>query len=479
MGDEANRQLMDRLLAKPEMIAACASRDFRTIFRLARIAGLYPTGIARACGLTPGRVGDVLVGRHAVQKIDVIERISDGLRIPGHLLGLAARPWEKGVARSMAKNEHDFPDMALLWRPPEVAAMAEQFTRSDLQMDRRTALLAMLSTAVGHAPIASLERWLDDDPDGPPPTASRSGVGQEEVALLEKTARVFRQWDHQFGGGLRRKAVVGQLNEVSELLKTRHPELLERRLYRTMAELAGTAATMSWDSGLQKRAHNYYLIALQAAKAAGDRPFAANTLAGMARQQLYLGRASDALEIVRLAIEGAAEHASPAVRAMLFTREAWAYAQLGRISAFQRATARAEDALTSSTPVDEPHWIHYFGAAELAGVTGGRWLELARKDAKYADQAVHTIRRAVDLRGPTGLRSHGLDQVGLAEAQFIQGERKAAIDTTHNALAVAEMTQSSRVRAQMRDLYAYTNDGDRDPRLREVRDRMRELLTTK
>ncbi len=35
---------------------------------------------------------------------------------------------------------------------------------------------------------------------------------------------MFRQWDAQCGGGLRRKAVVGQLHEVTDLLQEPHPE---------------------------------------------------------------------------------------------------------------------------------------------------------------------------------------------------------------------------------------------------------------
>jgi len=35
-------------------------------------------------------------------------------------------------------------------------------------------------------------------------------------------------------------------------------------------------------------------------------------------------------------------------------REAWAYAKLGRVSAFRRATAKAEDALIEAKPSEDP-----------------------------------------------------------------------------------------------------------------------------
>ncbi|MER7772114.1 hypothetical protein [Kitasatospora sp. NPDC096140] len=83
------------LLSNPEMIAACLARDFPAVFRLLKSAGIYPSLIARACDMTPSRVGEVMSGKRRIEKIDLIERIADGLRLPGSMLGLASRPWEQ------------------------------------------------------------------------------------------------------------------------------------------------------------------------------------------------------------------------------------------------------------------------------------------------------------------------------------------------------------------------------------------------
>ena len=82
---------------------------------------------------------------------------------------------------------------------------------------------------------------------------------------------MFRQWDAQCGGGLRRKAVVGQLHEVTDLLQEPHPGAVARRLFRITAELAELAGWMSYDVGLQPTAQKYFVLALHAAKEAGDR----------------------------------------------------------------------------------------------------------------------------------------------------------------------------------------------------------------
>ncbi len=48
-------------------------------------------------------------------------------------------------------------------------------------------------------------------------------LSEAELNLLESTTAMFRTWDAQCGGGLRHKAVVGQLHEVTDLLQEAQP----------------------------------------------------------------------------------------------------------------------------------------------------------------------------------------------------------------------------------------------------------------
>jgi hypothetical protein len=296
------------------------------------------------------------------------------------------------------------------------------------------------------------------------------------LTQLENAARIFRHWDDQFGGGLRRKAVVGQLNEVADLLRGPHPDDIRIRLFGVMAYLAETAAIMSWDSGHQPSAQRYYALALRAAVAAGDRPFAANVLAGMARQLLYLDRPQDALELVRVAQDRSGPHATATVQAMLYTREAWAYANLGRLAAFRRAATKAENALAEAKPTEDPYWITYFDVAELDGTTGGRLLELAQQDHSLAVEAADRIGQAVARRRPGRLRSSALDHIGLTKARLIQGELEEAARVGHEAAAQVERTPSNRVQVKLAALYRHTNRHAGVPAVTDLRDRLRSLL---
>jgi hypothetical protein len=201
-------------------------------------------------------------------------------------------------------------------------------------------------------------------------------------------------------------------------------------------------------------------------------------MAAMARQLLYLGHTGDALELVRLAQDDSAGYTTASLRSMLYTREAWAYAKLGRISAFRRATSKAEDALTEAKPAEDPYWITYFDLAELEGTTGGRLLELAHQDKQLAEETAGHISQAIALRRPGRLRSSALDQIGLVEARLIQGEMEEASHLGQQTTALVEQTPSDRVRVKLSELYQYSNVHVDIAVIASLRDRIRPLLAS-
>lgn len=475
--------LAPEVLDREDLRAALIEHDFAAVFALVKKwGGLSQNRIASACQLTPGKVSTIMSGSQRVTSFEVVCRIADGLRIPGALLGLASRPWESQQTQQQRQpvpgGRPDTDDVP--WRPDATIGLAVNLTRSDLVMDRRALTRALAGAAVtGAALLESLEGWLQPAAAVPAPPR-RGRLGMREIDELETTAKAFRQWDHQYGGGLRRKAVLGQLSEIASALDEHQAPSVETRLYRIMAQLAGTAATMAWDSGLHRRAQEYYRLALRSAHAGTDKVFGANVLAGMARQMLYRDRPDDALQLISLAQEGARDVIGPRVRAMLHTREAWAYAVQGRTAGFQRATARAAEALAAAGPgEEEPYWIAYFDDAELAGVTGGRFLDLARQNpSQHADRAATEIRNALSARGPEAGRSHALDRIGLAECHFLAGDVAGAAEETHRAVAAARLTQSGRVRTHLGKLYPYTVGKSASRTVREAREGIRDLLSS-
>jgi hypothetical protein len=100
--------LPPRVLAREDVREAIARHDFGLLFVLARRwGGISFSRIADATGLKPDRVGRLARGDGAVTSFEKVGAIADGLRIPGRLLGLAARDWESPASNDIeADNVH-------------------------------------------------------------------------------------------------------------------------------------------------------------------------------------------------------------------------------------------------------------------------------------------------------------------------------------------------------------------------------------
>lgn len=149
-------EIPTRILGSPEMAKACHERDFAVVFDLLkRKAGIYPSEVARACDLTPGRVGDVMAGRRWLREMSVIERIADGLKIPGRMLGLADREWEQTPADPSASKPTSTRSQLVL--PGSWGADAPQPFRSGLAGIEPEFLAMELSASLpGHYRTANL-----------------------------------------------------------------------------------------------------------------------------------------------------------------------------------------------------------------------------------------------------------------------------------------------------------------------------------
>ncbi|MEU1800092.1 hypothetical protein [Streptomyces sp. NPDC019937] len=196
------------LLASPEWQDACRRRDFARIFRLVKLkAGIYPSRIAARCGMTPSRVGEIMAGRRALAHIDVIERVSDGLRIPGGMLGLAHRPWE--IPSSAPEPATDQPDQ----RPEPASWPADEHpSATSTPGDGLDEVLALADGRVGPSTIVALRSAVED----------------------------YWRHDDEHGGTSLRPAVLGHLRYVTQMLRSAC-DALRPQLQTLAAELARLA----------------------------------------------------------------------------------------------------------------------------------------------------------------------------------------------------------------------------------------------
>ncbi|WP_374192983.1 hypothetical protein [Streptomyces sp. AV19] len=370
-----------------------------------------------------------------------------------------------GVEDIGLRVAHQSPSVSgvdLPWAAPQTVELISEFSRSDLMLARRGFLGTSLALSAGPALIEPMQRWLVPGPSatGEPPAdalgSRRARLSKPELDLLESTTRMFRAWDAQCGGGLRRKAVVGQLHEVTDLLQEPQSDETSKRLFKVAAELAELAGWMSYDIGLHPTAQKYFVLALHAAKEAGDRPLGSYILSSMSRQMIHLGRPEDALELIHLGQYGSRETATPRTQAMLYAMEGRAYASMGQPAKCKRAVGMAEDCFSDCTARDtDPDWISFFSEAELNAENAHSFRDLAYvagRSPTYASLARPKMERAVTLFEEDGehQRSYALNLIGLATVDLMEREPEVSTARLGKALRIAKQVRSERVNNRLR-----------------------------
>ncbi|OIK26196.1 hypothetical protein [Streptomyces malaysiense] len=379
------------------------------------------------------------------------------------------------------------------WAPERTAAVLTEFTGMDLMLNRRGLVGAGAALAAGSTLSSAMHDWLHtdpvlradspalDDPLHPGPAGfdryEAAPIGSEEVAELERSVEVFRAWDAARGGGLQRKAVVGQLNEVGGMLAYRHPAHLQRRLWGVAANLAVLAGWMSHDVGLEPTAQKYFVIAAHAAREGGDRPRAGEALSRAARQMVHLGRPDDALDLMKLAQSGGGERLQPRTKAMFHTIEAWAQAAMGKGQAMRRTLGQAEDLFVADRGDGAPlDWMQTFKAEDLYGMQALAYRTLAEFDPDAAVHAQHFADKALALRVDGRERSKIFDHLSMASACFIADDPEQADRYARLALMSMGANSSRRTWDRLRQMYRLTAEYAGYPKIHELREEIRLAL---
>ncbi|WP_228975952.1 hypothetical protein [Streptomyces sp. DH12] len=390
-------------------------------------------------------------------------------------------------------RQEDNPDQ-LPWAPERTATVLTEFTGMDLMLNRRGLVGAGAALTAGSAISGAMHDWLRTDPrktDTPgtglpdPLHADPAGhdryeaapIGWQEIDELETSVEVFRAWDAARGGGLQRKAVVGQLNEVGGMLAYHHSEPIQRRLWGVAANLAVLAGWMSHDVGLEPTAQKYFIIAAHAAREGGDLPRAGEALSRAARQMVHLGRPDEALDLMQLAKAGSGERVLPRTRAMLHTIEAWAQAAMGRGQAMRRTLGEAEDLFVSDQgDVPLPSWMQTFKSEDLYGMQALAYRTLAEHEPAAAKQAQYYAQKAMELRVDHRKRSLIFDHLSMASACFIADDPEQADRYARLALSAMGANSSQRTWDRLREMYRLTGRYAGYAKIKELRERIEVAL---
>ncbi|MEU2562827.1 helix-turn-helix transcriptional regulator [Streptomyces longispororuber] len=385
------------LLEDAELCTAVQRHDFGRVFRLARRrAGISYSQMAIACDIKPDRVGTLARGQGKVATFEKIVQICDALRIPGHLAGLADRPWE---AASGTGTEAD--EAVLRRRFLQVAGFA-----------------------------ATMPTTLTQPP---------GRIGQKTVTCLrERTARL-RRLDDVLGGGDTYRVYTTEYQATKALLRqASYSEATGRALLSVLAEQAQQAGWAAFDGGREADATSLYEASRTAAIDAGDAALAGNALAFLAYQRLG-GDRQAGVEIASRSTESIDDRTPAGVRALLHERRAWACAVAAMPTEAERSLAAAGEALAESAGETPPDWAAWVDRTELDIMTGRCWAELRRPL-----RAVPLLEAALARYADSHARDKALYSSWLAQAYLTAGEAEQAAAVVSRSLALADGVASVR-----------------------------------
>jgi hypothetical protein len=254
---------------------------------------------------------------------------------------------------------------------------------------------------------------------------------------------------------MRRKAVVGQLNEAAELLRGPfQDDRVARRLFSAVADLAQLAGWMSYDLQLHATAQRYFLLGMHLAKDAGDRPQVGRMLYCLARQMIDLQRYREALDLAQTGVYAIRRSSTPKTMALLHVIEARAHAGMGQTGDCSRALGAAQDAFARAGKDTDPAWCAFFDEGELYGLLGVTLRDLALADSdharRHAADARQWIEQAIQQRPRNFLRSRVMDMDGLAVVNVLLGEPEAAGQAAATAMTMAVAVTLARVMSRLR-----------------------------
>jgi len=317
--------------------------------------------------------------------------------------------------------------------------------RRDLSADPRL----VDTPASAEALTQPMLTWMLARPDGGNGhSGAGATVGLGEVLAVRETVRMFLGLDFRYGGGHARTALAQFFEHtVMPLLGGSYSADVGKGLFAAAAEAAELLGWTAYDLGRHGLAQRYLIQSLRLAQAGNDRTLAARVMASLSHQANYLGHFQAAVQLARAAQEGARSTVTPAVMAMFLAMEARALAGAGDARAASSVLCEAELAFARSDPANEPQWIAYFDAAELAGEAAHCF-----RDLRLPLRTQEFVTRAIETTAPGYERTLAFVRLVHAASLIHQDSPEEAVHLATKVINDAGPLKSSRYVRYLRDL---------------------------
>jgi len=238
--------LPDWAWERAEVRQALRARDMGAVFRyVQQYAGASQARIAGAAGMTQARVNEIINGRREISRLDVYERIADGLRMPDdarHLLGLAASREKRagGAAFDLAA----FPEVVRVYASQNSAAEEiQQQAREAEQLD----VLAVRGLGLIGLNDSLLRDCLPRDQGDKGLRVRIALLDPDSDALAQRAAEIGESAESLASGVRLAEARLRDLADSCDIEVYRYRMLPTWRLIRTDSTMFVSAFDVGWE----------------------------------------------------------------------------------------------------------------------------------------------------------------------------------------------------------------------------------------
>ncbi|MGW1075772.1 helix-turn-helix domain-containing protein [Streptomyces sp. NPDC002537] len=242
----ASIELPECAWERAEIRQTLRSRDMGATFRFVQqYAGASQARIATAVGMTQARVNEIINGRREVSRLDVYERIADGLNMPDdarHLLGLAA-----GRARRTGSAAFDlsaFPEVVRVYAS-QVSAREEiqQQAGSAQELD----ILAVRGLGLIGLNDSMLRACLARDEGRCSPRVRVLLLDPDSAALSKRAAEIGESAESLASGVRLAETRLRELAAMCDIKVYRYASLPTWRVIRTDSTMFIGAFDAGWE----------------------------------------------------------------------------------------------------------------------------------------------------------------------------------------------------------------------------------------
>lgn len=443
-GDLLGNEVMARVGAKRE--------PNRLLAAVMQESGISNKGLASRVRVEATKAGHAISPDHVS-----VRRWLDGVRPHDDTVRCIAAALSAKLGRKLSFAEIGFeaPQMAtevdLMQEGAQYPAKPEQAVEvlADLtSADLADSPLITAASWVAEAAPSVITGYLFAEPLHLDQVGPVAESGAEVASRIRATVRYLMDLDFQFGGGHTRKMLLFYWKtEIVPALRQSYPELVRREVFAAAADAAELLGWSAYDAGRHGAAQRYFVQGLRLAREANDHVMGAQILSKLSHQANYLGNFSDAVQFARAAQAGGVGKATATVNAMFLAMEARALASLGDSRSCAEVLHRAELVFGQSNPAEDPKWISYFDALELAGEAAHCFRDLGRPEEtqRFVANAIDPVRTPPRTRAFIGMVA--------AAGALSAGDVDEAVSVATTAVGLAGSLQSSRYLRYVSDFY--------------------------